>query len=270
MKTPIEGILIFIFIYMYHADLFSSYFPTQPTDDNLKEGFELGNPNTNTSASPLAGSKFNLTEPNVFHPSYSEFQLRCETLHNELQALAARLLSLLAVALGKPTSFFNHYLTDSLSTLRLLHYPPVPPERHQELICTPHTDSGILTLLHQDTTGGLEVLSADGAWIPAPYVQGSMLVNIGDLMAKVSGGRWVATLHRVRSTEKHGGELKGRYSVPFFFEPGLDCVVKSDDGDEVVYGTHVLNKMKGWIEFQDEVEDTAHDAADQRLQVEAF
>jgi len=251
------------------ADMVSRYFPIQPGADNLKEGFELGTRNTNTSVSPLAGVKFNLTEPNVFHPSYAQFRSRCETLHDELQALAARLLSLLAVALGKPTSFFDHYLTDSLSTLRLLHYP-IPAERQQELICTPHTDSGILTLLHQDTTGGLEVLNSEGTWVSAPYVQGSMLVNIGDLMAKVSGGRWVATFHRVRSTERHGGEVKGRYSVPFFFEPGLDCIVKSDEGDEVVYGTHVLNKMEGWVEFQDEVENMASNITDQRFAVEAF
>ena len=82
-----------------------------------------------------------------------------------------------------------------------------------------------------------------------------MVVNIGDLMAKVSGGRWVATFHRVRSTKRKGEMSKGRYSVPFFFEPGLNCVVKSVEGDEVVYGKHVLEKMKGWVEFQDVLDD---------------
>lgn len=133
----------------------------------------------------MPNSKFNLTEPNVFPPSDPEFRLRCETLHAELQTLSARLLSLLALSLGKPPSFFDNYLTDSLSTLRLLHYPPVPTSRQQEPICTPHTDSGILTLLHQDNTGGLEVRNSIGEWIPAPYVPGSIVVNIGDLMAKV-------------------------------------------------------------------------------------
>ncbi|KAE8444028.1 hypothetical protein EG329_001157 [Mollisiaceae sp. DMI_Dod_QoI] len=253
-----------------NKNTYRGYFPTQLGADNLKEGFELGTPHSKTVASPLTGPKFDLTEPNVFHPSYAEFQARCETLHTELQSLSARLLSLLAVALGKPASFFDHYLIDSLSTLRLLHYPPVPAERQQELVCTPHTDSGILTLLHQDPTGGLEVRNSKGAWIPAPYVPGSMVVNIGDLMAKVSGGRWVATFHRVRSAERAGGEIKGRYSVPFFFEPGLNCVVKSVEGDEVVYGEHVLEKMKGWIEFQDVVEDTADRVADQRMAVEVY
>lgn len=92
------------------------------------------------------------------------------------------------------------------------------------------------------------MLSPDGRWVAAPYVPGSLVVNIGDLMAKVSGGRFIATYHRVRSSP--GVE---RYSVPFFFEPGVDCMVRSVDGDgEVaVYGEHVLTKMKGWVEFQD-------------------
>jgi isopenicillin N synthase-like dioxygenase len=167
-------------------------------------------------------------------------------------------------------SFFDHYLTDSLSTLRLLHYPPVPNSRRQELICTPHTDSGILTLLHQDQTGGLEVRNSDGDWISAPYVPGSIVVNIGDLMAKLSGNRWVATFHRVRSFQREGVQPMGRYSVPFFFEPGLKCVVKSVDGDETIYGEHVLEKMKGWVEFQDLVGEMPRILNARRIEVEVY
>ncbi|PVH83347.1 putative iron/ascorbate oxidoreductase [Cadophora sp. DSE1049] len=253
-----------------NRNTYRGYFPPQEGDDNLKEGFELGTPSSRPSTSALVSPKFDLTEPNIFPVSNAGFQARCETLHNELQTLSSKLLSLLAVALGKPSSFFNHYLKDSLSTLRLLHYPPVPASRQQELICTPHTDSGILTLLHQDKTGGLEVRNSEGEWIPAPYVPGSMVVNIGDLMAKVSGGKWVATYHRVRSSKKEGSDMKGRYSVPFFFEPGLNCVVQSVDGDEVVYGEHLLQKMSGWVEFQDVVEEPPEKIVSDRAVVEAF
>lgn len=95
------------------------------------------------------------------------------------------------------------------------------------------------------------------------------MVNIGDLMATVSGGRWVATYHRVRSTKREGDVVKGRYSVPFFFEPGLNCVVRSVEGDEVVYGQHVLEKMKGFVEFQDVV-DMPDMVISERQAVEAF
>lgn len=97
--------------------------------------------------------------------------------------------------------------------------------------------------------GGLEVLSAEGKWLPAPYIPNSIVVNVGDLMSMVSGGRFRATQHRVKSS---GSE---RYSVPFFYEPGVDCVVKpvgkEKDQEGVIYGEHVLKKMEGWVEFKD-------------------
>lgn len=207
----------------------------------------------------------NLSEPNVW-PGKETFdqQEQLEEMYNELQAFASQLLSLLAVSFGKDENFFSSWLDDSLSTLRLLHYPPVPQSQVQQhsqepvkLSCTPHTDSGILTLLHQDATGGLEVLNASGTWVPAPYIPGSIVVNIGDLMATVSGGRFTATMHRVRTPAPKisvSGERVGRFSIPFFFEPGEDCVVVPVDGDadSVVYGEHVRKKMATWVEFQDD------------------
>jgi len=95
----------------------------------------------------------------------------------------------------------------------------------------------------------LEVLSADSEWISAPYVPNSIVVNIGDLMSLVSNHKLQATYHRVRSSPG-----KSRYSVPFFFEPGAACLVKNVEDLEdkgVLYGKHVLEKMSGWVEFQD-------------------
>lgn len=229
-----------------------------------------------TQSSVSATSKFNLAEANVW-PEKEMLPARpkLETLYVELQMLASKLLSLLAVSLGKPTDFFASYLEDSLSTLRLLHYPAVESTASGsgtsvsdtvKLSCTPHTDSGILTLLHQDSTGGLEVRNSSGEWVAAPYIPESLVVNIGDLMAKVSGGRFVATMHRVRAPpmnasasavtgQQNGeGQAMGRISVPFFFEPGEKCLVRSVDADEgfVLYGEHVRAKMKTWVEFQDD------------------
>lgn len=262
-----------------NTNTYRGYFPTQPhlAVDNLKEGFEIGPPGSSPGlAMPESTQKIkiNLSEPNVW-PNAGDFdaQTRLERMHGELQAFASRLLSLLAIALGKNEDFFSPYLDHSLSTLRLLHYPPVSVSQTRELddelanrvvrlSCTPHTDSGILTLLHQDATGGLEVLNAAGEWIAAPYVRNSVVVNIGDLMAKVSGGRFTATVHRVRAPiarKDPSSDGFGRFSIPFFFEPGENCVVRSideEDVDTVVYGEHVRKKMAGWAEFQ---EDSGYD-----------
>lgn len=227
--------------------------------DNLKEGFEVGPAHVFTRIGRTGARRFELAESNVW-PDREIFQggrARMERLHGELQSLSSTLLSLLAVSLGKAPDFFSSYLYDSLSTLRLLHYPrqaEAVQDGETKLCCTPHTDSGILTLLHQDRTGGLEVLNAGGEWIPAPYVPGSIVVNIGDLLAKVSGGRFIATMHRVRAGGRSQSEDDGfgRFSVPFFFEPGEHCIVKSVDGSNgIAYGEHVREKMSTWVEFQD-------------------
>ena len=197
-----------------------------------------------------------LTEPNCF-PANAEFTSKdsLETLYAELSSLGNTLLSLLASSLGKNPSSFISLMRNSVSTLRLLHYPNTAVDdagaegvKSEGLCCTPHTDSGLLTLLHQDATGGLEVRNADGEWIPAPYVPGSLVVNVGDLMADMSGGRFVATMHRVRSS---GSE---RDSVPFFCEPGINAMV-GKKGQEVRYEEFVLDKMGTWVEFQDSMEE---------------
>ncbi|KAJ4390883.1 hypothetical protein N0V93_004482 [Gnomoniopsis smithogilvyi] len=254
-----------------HQNTYRGYFPPQSGNpDNLKEGFEIG-PGKHEDSDLLRTTQharvktptIQLNEANVW-PSPKVFPRKSkkelEQLYRELQTLSRQLLSLLAVALGESEYIFEDegWMNNSISTLRLLHYPPQPGAQRArdngvKLCCTPHTDSGILTLLHQDPTGGLEVRNARGEWVAAPYLPGSLVVNIGDLMARVSGGRYVATMHRVRAGGSNKEDGMGRFSVPFFFEPGEDCLIRSVEGDDegVRYGEHVRAKMDAWVEFKE-------------------
>lgn len=94
----------------------------------------------------------------------------CEFLHCELQVLATKILKLLSLALppDRPSSFFNPYIKELLSTLRLLHYPPRSGKQPKELVGTAHRDTGLLTILYQDEGCSVEVRSSDGKWIEAP------------------------------------------------------------------------------------------------------
>ena len=171
------------------------------------------------------------------------------------------------MALGKEPSLFHHYLLGSVSTLRYLHYPAIiPPSPQQDLCCTPHTDSGILTLLYQDEAGGLEVLNPEGDWVAASPLPNGIVANVGDLMARVSNGKFRATYHRVRSSPG-----KERFSVPFFFEPGVDCIIRgaAEDEDGFAYGDHLKTKMEAWVEFQgtEKYADTIDHVAAARINV---
>src|SRR5207244_2322808 len=103
---------------------------------------------------------------------------------------------------------------------RIFNYPP---DDRQGWGVGEHSDYGLLTILKQDDSGGLEV-KAPGGWIAAPPVPGSFVCNIGDMLERVTGGRYRSTPHRVRNLARHD-----RLSFPFFFDPGWDARVQPID-----------------------------------------
>ena len=85
----------------------------------------------------------------------------------------------------------------------------------------PHTDYGLLTLLGQDGHEGLEVRMGE-QWVPVPADPESFVCNLGDMLERLTGGRYVSTLHRVANSSG-----VDRLSFPFFFDPGWDAVVEA-------------------------------------------
>lgn len=126
----------------------------------------------------------------------------------------------IALSLGLPADHFRRQLTRSpLCLFRIFHYPAPQPSQQRAWGVGEHTDYGLITLLKQDDCGGLEV-SYQGRWLEVPPTPGSFVCNLGDMLDRLTGGRYRSTPHRVRNTSG-----RSRYSWPFFFDPGFDAEV---------------------------------------------
>ena len=128
----------------------------------------------------------------------------------------------IAIGLGLPADWFEHELTaDPTVLFRIFHYPALDDNASAaEWGVGEHTDYGLLTLLAQDDSGGLQVQTPEGEWLEVPAEPGVIVCNIGDMLDKLTEGRYRSTPHRVRNLSGHS-----RLSFPLFFDPSWDAAV---------------------------------------------
>jgi isopenicillin N synthase-like dioxygenase len=131
-----------------------------------------------------------------------------------VEQLGRQLMPLYAVALGLAADYFDEAFREPTYALRLSHYPAQDIVNDNEFGLAPHTDTSFMTLLPDNKVAGLSVRMPNGTWMDAPAVEGSFLVNGGDLLRRWSNERFMATPHRV--VNRSGQE---RYAIPFF----MDC-----------------------------------------------
>jgi isopenicillin N synthase-like dioxygenase len=187
---------------------------------DLKEGLYFGQELPATDPRVRAGLP--LHGPNLFPEEVPGFR---EAVLDYLQALTAvghRLIALIARGLGLDANDLDErYTSDPTVLFRIFRYPPSPAEQAADVRGVgEHTDYGLLTLLYQDDSGGLEVRH-DTEWLEAPPVPGSFVVNVGDMLERLTSGRYRSALHRV--INRSG---RPRISMPFFFDPRFDAVLE--------------------------------------------
>ncbi|CAN5501759.1 isopenicillin N synthase family oxygenase [soil metagenome] len=157
--------------------------------------------------------------PNLFPVTPAELGEAVIAWMGAMTALGQSLLAALASGLGLSEQWFVTHVTARPTTLfRIFHYPP-----HRGGVddwgVREHTDYGLLTILAQDGTGGLEVHAPDG-WITVPADPGVFVVNLGDMLERMTKGLYRSTPHRVRNDSD-----EGRLSLPFFLDPSWDAEV---------------------------------------------
>lgn len=149
-----------------------------------------------------------------------EFEAVMREYNDAMFKLAKQLLSFMALVLGQEKDLFESHLTNPVATHRLLHYWPMQ-DFEKQIGVGEHTDYGLLTILKQDSVGGLQVLNAkEMSWVHATPIPGAFVVNIGDMLERWSGYRFKSTVHRVVNTSN-----TDRYSVPYFLEPNMDSMI---------------------------------------------
>lgn len=225
---------------------------------DLKEGIYFGAELPDDH--PLVKAGVPMHGKNLFPADMLDFRRTVLDYMAAMTELGHTLMSGIALSLDLPASYFaDRYTGDPLTLFRIFNYPapePTAPGEEPAWGVGEHTDYGVLTILRQDDAGGLQVKSRSG-WTEAPPIPGSFVCNIGDMLDRMTRGRYRSTPHRVRNPAR-----RDRLSFPFFFDPNFNAEVSPiemagdvvDDKDERwdgasvhqlsgTYGEYLLRKV---------------------------
>lgn len=151
-----------------------------------------------------------------------------------LEKTAKYVLRALALHLGLEENYFDAHIKNGNSILRAIHYPPIVQEPKNAVRAAAHGDINLITLLMGAHGKGLQVQNHDGEWIDAIARPDQLMINVGDMLSRLTNNKLKSTIHQVVNPPK---ELWGtsRYSVPFFMHPvsemSLNCLENCVDGE---------------------------------------
>ncbi|MEO0999345.1 MAG: 2OG-Fe(II) oxygenase family protein [Pseudomonadota bacterium] len=238
-----------------HPNVYRGVFPLQPGETTYKEGIDIG-PDLLRPEAVRPGDPLTEATPLPEEGALPGWREEAAAWYGAMEHLGAALVTGLARGLGRDPAPLAAMFEGGISTLRLIHYPERPEETlpadraavavagdARVVVGAAHVDSGFVTLLWQDDTGGLQAKGADG-WIEVPPEPGGLAVNFGALLADLTGGAVRATEHRVL------GGRAARASIPFFFEPAVDAPIPLPTGAAPAYGDLLWSRMTRFVEFR--------------------
>jgi isopenicillin N synthase-like dioxygenase len=218
------------------------------------EAYNVGRPASDHPGLTLAAEHF---AENTW-PDVPDFRERVTAYFAEAGRVARTMTRIFGDALALPDDFFPALTTPSIEVLRMNHY--ALPEGTDVALdgdlvgMSEHTDFGIVTVLWADRVAGLQVLGADGAWHDVMPEPGALMVNLGDLTARLTNERWSSTLHRVKPPVVDG-TVQRRRSAAFFHDgdpsavvaPLASCVDATHPRlyDPVTVDEHIRAKLAG-------------------------
>ena len=173
---------------------------------------------------------------NLWPQEIPEFHQVVSELYQTLDEVSCILLDALGRALDVAPNYFADMVELGNSILRIIHYPPVPPDAHPMSVrAAAHGDINLITLLVGATNDGLQLLDRDGQWLDVQTRPGQIVVDSGDMLSRITNEVIPSTIHRVINPDN---SRECRYSMPFFVHPHplavLDCI-SSCEGSGVKY-----------------------------------
>jgi isopenicillin N synthase-like dioxygenase len=190
-------------------------------------------------------------------PEVARYRDRVERYFAEARRVSHTMTDIFAAALGLPPRFFDALTDHSIDVLRMNNYalPPGTVHLDGDLIgMSEHTDFGIVTVLWADQVKGLQVLGGDGSWNDVSPADGALLINLGDLTARLTNERWMSTLHRVKPPIVDG-TIHRRRSAAYFHDGNADAVIAPlpscvAEGETPIYEPitvtdHIAAKLRG-------------------------
>lgn len=222
---------------------------------DLRESFFLGPIDDHRAHYAELAEAAESYAPNVLPTEPPGFTPTMIALYRSFERLSEDLLRIFACALELPELWFAEKIDRHFSIMSTHHYPPLtePPQPGQ-LRTGAHTDFGAMTILAMtDAAGGLEVLMPNGRWSGVVAGQGELVVNLGDMMARWTNGRWASTVHRVVNPPVINLAESRRQSIGYFMHPNDDAPIiciptcRSDAAaprfPETTAGRHIRTKI---------------------------
>ncbi|SDD11047.1 Isopenicillin N synthase [Sphingomonas sp. YR710] len=192
------------------------------TEADLKEFWHIGR--ELPKGHPFEG----FMNPNLWPDEIPGFKQTYLDLFAAFDEAGLRVLSAIALYLGLDRDFFVDTVRDGNSVLRLLHYPPVSPDA-PGIRAGAHEDINTITLLLGAEEAGLQLLDRDGRWVAVDTPEGAMVVNIGDMLQRLTNNVLPSTSHRVMNPPPERRSLP-RYSMPFFLHFRPDYLIETLPG----------------------------------------
>lgn len=167
-----------------------------------------------------------ILEPNRWPVEIPGFKVKAYSLYRALDELGNRILHLIAASLGLAPDWFEKGVAQGNSILRAIHYPPILNKQTPAVRAAKHEDINLITLLIGSNEEGLQIQSQDGGWIPVTSIPGTIVVNIGDMMKRLTNHVLPSTPHRVVNPPGLKSDAS-RYSIPFFLHPNPDFLIET-------------------------------------------